>query len=77
MSAKEVGHGAVGLDGVAKRGVRREPVEEGEERERGERVGVEVDEIDNVTGCEGREELSERGGVVERLRVVFDGVGDS
>lgn len=29
MSAKEMGHGAVGMDGVAKRGVRREPVEEG------------------------------------------------
>lgn len=77
MSAEEVGHCAIGLDVVAKRWVRREPVEEGEERERGERVGVEVDEVDNVTGCEGREELSERG--VQRLRVLgggFNGVGD-
>lgn len=40
-------------------------------------MGVEVDEVDNVTGCEGREELSERG--VQRLRVLgggFNGVGD-
>lgn len=39
-------------------------------------MGIEVDEVDNVAGCEGREQLSERGGV-ERLREVFDGVGDS
>lgn len=55
MSAEEVSHGEVGLDGVAKCGLGREPVEEGEER-----VGVEVDELDDVTGCEGREELPER-----------------
>lgn len=29
MSAEEVGHCAIGLDVVAKRGVRREPIEEG------------------------------------------------
>ncbi|PON89093.1 hypothetical protein TorRG33x02_151680 [Trema orientale] len=59
--AEEVGHGAVGVEGVAEGGLRGEPVEEGEERERRERVRVEVDEVDKVTGCEGREETLERG----------------
>lgn len=60
MSAEEVNHGEVGLDGVAKCGLGREPVEEGEERVGREGVGVELDELDDVTGCEGREELPER-----------------
>lgn len=51
MSAEEVGHSAVGLDSVPKRGTRSEPIEEGEERRRGKKVGVVVDEIDNMIGC--------------------------
>ncbi|PON33501.1 LOW QUALITY PROTEIN: hypothetical protein PanWU01x14_352260 [Parasponia andersonii] len=60
IGAEEVGHGAVGVEGVAEGGLRG-PVEEGEERERRERVRVEVDEVDKVTGCEGREDTLERG----------------
>lgn len=64
MGAEEVGHGAIGMEGVAESGVRREALEEGEERVWRERVGVVVDEVDNMLGCERSEEVSERG-VVE------------
>lgn len=68
-------HRAVGLDGVAKGGLRGEPVEEGEERERVERERVVVEEIDHMVGSEGREEPPERRG--ERLCLgVVDGCGD-
>lgn len=53
-------HGAVGVEGVAEGRLGREPVEEREERMWGERVGVEVDEVDYVIGCEGGKEFSER-----------------
>lgn len=43
MGEEEVGHGEVGVEGVAERGFGREVVEEGEEREWGERERVEVD----------------------------------
>lgn len=43
MDAEEIRHSAVGLEGVAKGGDRGEPVEEGEERERGETERVMVD----------------------------------
>jgi hypothetical protein len=61
VGAEEVGHGAVGVESVAEGVLGREPVEEREERVGGQRAGVEVDEVDNVSGCERREELSERG----------------
>lgn len=65
VGAKEVGHGTVGLDSVAEIGLQREPVEEGEERGRRQKMGVEVDEVDKLRICEGREELLERG--IKRL----------
>lgn len=54
-----MGHGGVGVEGVAERGVGREVGEEGEEREWGERERVEIDEVDDVGGCEGRDEFFE------------------
>lgn len=54
-----MGHGGVGVEGVAERGVGREVGEEGEEREWGERKRVEIDEVDDVGGCEGRDEFFE------------------
>lgn len=54
---EEVGHGGVGEDGVAEWGVGGERGEEGKERERGERERVVVYEVDDVGGCEGREEF--------------------
>lgn len=75
VGAEEVDHGAVGLDSVAEIGLRREPVEEGEERRRRERMGVDVDEVDNLASCDGMEELLERG--IQRLFMDFlDSFGD-
>lgn len=50
MSTEEVGHSAVGLDSVAKRRTRSEPIEEGKERGRRKRMRVESDEIDDMIG---------------------------
>lgn len=75
MGAEEISHSAVGLESVAKGGDRREPIEEGEERDRGEREGVMVNEVDEMVGFEGREEPPKRRG--ERLCFdVVDGCGD-
>lgn len=75
MGGEEISHSAVGLEGVAKGGDRREPIEEGEKRERGERERVMVDEVDEMVGFEGREKPAERRG--ERLCLgVVDGCRD-
>lgn len=78
MGAEELGHGGVRMEGVAKGRVGREEVEEGEERGRGERKRVEVDEVDDVTGSEGWKDAFEGGRGMERsgFRSVDDGFGD-
>jgi hypothetical protein len=60
VGAEEVGHGAIGMKGVAEGGIGREPVEEREERVWRERMWVVVDEVDEMLGCEGSDELFER-----------------
>ena len=57
--AEDLGHGAIGGEGVAEGRLRSKPVEEGAERKRRKRIGVEVDEVDKVIGYEGREETLE------------------
>lgn len=72
MGTKEVGHSAIGLNGVAKCGVRRKEIEEGEERRRGERKRVGVNEVDEVMWFEKRKDFSKRG-----VKRVFWGIVDS
>ena len=55
-----MGHGGVGLESVAEGGARGEPGEEREERVWREGERVVVDEIDDVLGCERRDEVLER-----------------
>lgn len=63
VRVERVGHGAVSEQGNANGGLRREVVQEGEERQRREMVGVEVNEVDDVMGGEGRKQLLKAGGI--------------
>lgn len=56
MRSEEMGHGAVGLYSVTELGLRREEVEEREERLRREGMRVVIDEVDHMIGCEGWDE---------------------
>lgn len=61
MGAEEVSHGAAGSNGEAEVGLRRDEVEEGEDRGRREVARVPSDEVGYVVGGERREEFAEGG----------------
>lgn len=67
-------HGAIRLESVAESRAGGKALEEREERERGEREWIEVDEIYDVVGVDRWEEMLE-GGVEGFRRSVLDGLG--